>query len=424
MSEVARAAWGSLIGLGVSSSFVSHSALATSDMFFLALYYSCFFFVLQAIRTKSNKLWGVAGGVLGLALLTRSSSLPLLVLFVFPWIQFLPLHTRFKNFRWFLIGLLLPLLVWGSIATLTSSPLAPTHSHYNVAVTYFSEGGNRFAGEAEWQFLGKFDNILEVFAYDPVKIGIIYAKDFYYMLKQNFARNAVVAFPLNLFAFPGLLLLFFRSRRPSDFLRSFQFLFLVAVLMQIALMNLVAWQPRHFLFLVPIFGAGAGLCFKNILEAIRFRSLQCAMLLVLLPFIIVGIRDSVGTTHKKLHSEDQELGEAVPEIKNWLTPNSFVVVRRPHIPFYTQSQQVFFPMVDTLGDLRATLQAEWKGEPIYLYYGRDEQSRRPQFKELKSPENSPAWLEPVTKSKTPGLWVLYRFKPNLNCKEMEAVRGK
>jgi hypothetical protein len=395
------AAWGSLAGLVSSHAFLSYSAQATSDLFYLALYCSSFFFALQALLRKNNLFWVITGFVAGSALLTRSNSLTLLALFAFPWIRSVSFKIRFKNFLWLLIAFIVPLLIWVIIAKSTGSQVTPSGNHINLALTYFSQDTDRISGDARKLVEGRFHNIFDVLTYDPLHIAITYVKDFYGMLKNNLAQNLLLAFPLNLFALPGLFFLVFRTNRP------FIVLFMIATLLQIFLNNFKAYEMRYYLFLIPVLGAGVGLCIKKISESIP----HFIIVIILLPFIIFGLTESFLKTYSSLHSEDRELSEAVPVVKKWLNSDTVVIARKSHIAFYTKSQLFGFPQVDTLKDLHMAIEKKWKGNPVYLYFGSAEFRRRSQFDVLGNPEDKPEWLEVVAKSNKPGNWILYRYKP-------------
>jgi len=298
---------------------------------------------------------------------------------------------------------MIPLLIWVSIAKFTGSRITPAGNHINLALTYFSPATDRISGDSRNLVEGRFHNIIDVLTYDPLHIAITYVKDFYGMLKNNFTQNLLLAFPLNLFALPGLFFLFFRANRP------FIVLFMIATLLQIFLNNFKAYEMRYYLFLIPILGAGFGLCFKKISENIP----HLIIVIILLPFIIFGLTESFIKTHSSLHSEDRELSEAVPAVKKWLNSDTVVIAYKSHIAYYTKSKLFGFPQVDTLKDLRMAIQKRREDKPVYLYFGSAEFRRRSQFDVLDSPEESPEWLEVIAKSNKPGKWILYRYKPTL-----------
>jgi hypothetical protein len=400
-----HAARGSLIVLVSSGSFISYSAQASSEMFFLALYCCCFFFSLQAIISNSNKYWVITGLIMGFALLTRSNSLTLIILIASPWFQSSRLPSRFKNFLWLIIGCSIPLLAWAVFTSLTGSQGKPSEAHLNLALRYFAPDALRAkgAGDAMPVLREKFQNTYHVIAYNPIHIVKTYIKDLAILNWRTLSHNKLIVFPLNLFVLPGIILLFFHTRK------FFVFLFIVATLLQIAIVNFSPYNIRKYLFLIPVFGAGVGLCFKKIFEEKTYQWRKYIILVLLLFLTGVGIVKSAPEIHEILHSQDKEFEEAIPELKKWLSHMSVVVVRKPHIPYYVNCQWIMIPPVESTDQLKEALQAEFRGYPIYFYYGSVEQWSRPGLIDLKFPVKSPEWLEPIAKSRTPGSWVLYRF---------------
>jgi hypothetical protein len=398
-------AWGALASIITSGVFIEHSAQASSDLFFLALYTLCFFFSLQAMRAHSNKYWMITGLIMGFALLTRANSLTLLILIVLPWFQLTSFDFRFKNFVSLIIGLSMPLFLWAIIAIITGSPFSPVEGHLNLALRYYRPDslGFRGSGDVMSYLRENFQNSFQVLTYNPIHIAKTYIKDLANVSWQIFSHNKLVVFPLNLFALPGIILLCFNSRR------FFIFLFIIATLLQISLVNFSTYKIRVFLFLIPVFGAGIGLCIKKIFEEISSQKVKYIILVLICFLIGVGIVGSVPTIHNRLHSQDKEFKEAIPELKKWLTPDSVLAARKPHLPYYVNCQEIGFPLVYTFYDLRENLLTQFQGYPIFLYYGRAEQYSRPELNNLKFPDKSPAWLQPIAKSHTLGGWVLYRF---------------
>jgi hypothetical protein len=399
------AAWGSLAGLLSSRLFITYSCLATQDLFFLAVYCSCFFLSILAMEARSKKLWVLTGVAVGLALLTRSNSLTLLLLLAFPWVQALPFRTRVEHFACILVACLIVLGSWGITAKLIGSPFAPQLGHVNLAMRYFPTGGDPFTVESRRALVEKFTSYKDVFMYDPQHMAATYIKDFFKMLRVHLLSTKLLTFPLHLFALPGVFLLFFATRNP------FATLFLIATLAQIALLNFKEYQPRFYLFLVPILSAGVGLCALEIRRAIPKGWKQGAALILLLPLLIVGLNKSLKGAYKQLHSQDDELIEAVAEVGKLVDPNGLIVSIKPHLPFYVGTRRAKLPDFNHSDDLRAWLESQKAMGLIYVYFGSSERHLRPQLSALISPETAPGWLEPLAKSLDSDGWILYRFIP-------------
>jgi len=226
------------------------------------------------------------------------------------------------------------------------------------------------------------------------------------MIALNFRENILVMFPINLLALPGILLLFYKSNR------TFILLFLLSTLLQISIVNFKAYDPRFFLFLVPIFGAGAGLCLQKMLQEVNSRNIRIIIFLFLIPFIVFGFYKSYPKVYNSLHSQDELFRELLQAVEKLSTQESNIVSRKPnHLSYYTNLRPFVIPMVSTEEDLKEFFQDIYNGSPIFLLFGSAEEKSRPDLKYLIFPEKSPEWLKPVARSKKTGAWVLYQYLP-------------
>jgi hypothetical protein len=399
------AAWGSLVGLITSMLFITNSCLATQDMFFLSLYSLCIFLSFLAMEHGSMKLWALTGVVLGLTLLTRSNSLSLMLLLAFPWVQSQAIRVRLRHFACVFIACSIIIGSWGITSKLTGSPFLPRLGHVNLAMTYFPTGGDPFTIESRHQLSNKFSGFMDVLTYDPPRMIIKYTKDFLVTLKRNFEQNNLLAFPFNLLALPGLFLLFFR---PGN---QFMSLFLIMTIAQVALLNLKEYESRFFLFLIPIMSAGVGLCIHEVWKTIPKGWRQVAALLLFLPFVVIGLRDSFVRTYQQLHAQDVELKETVAKAKKLTDPGQLVVSVKPHVPFYFGTRSAKMPDVQSVEDFYIWLKNLPEQDNVYIYFGSSERQLRRKLAILRFPKKAPNWLAPVAQSGEPNQWVLYRFKP-------------
>lgn len=399
------AAWGSLAGLATSRLFLTYSSFATQDMFFLAIYSSCFLLAITAMRKESRPLWALTGVAVGCALLTRANGLTLLLLLVFPWFQQRDLQGRLKDFGCILVAFIIVLGAWGVTAKLTHSPFGPRLGHVNLAMRYFPTEGDPYTVEARQQLMAKFHGYKDVILHDPLFIAKTYVKDFLQYLKRNFMSTELLAFPLILFALPGIFLLFFV---PHGF---FVVLFLIATASQICLLALKEYEARFYLFLIPVLAAGAGVCLQHLWTAIPRGWKRYTALLLFLPFLVPGMRDTQTETYRNLHAQDAELGEVIPAARNLIDPNGVLVCRKEHIPFYLGVRHEKLPDFKNFKDFHSWVAKISDTRPIYVYFGSDEKRSRPQLADLAFEEKAPGWLESISRSRTPDLWVLYRYQP-------------
>jgi 4-amino-4-deoxy-L-arabinose transferase-like glycosyltransferase len=397
------AAWGSLVGLCTSRLFVTYAASATTEVFFLAFVYGAVLVSLLAAQTTSTRLWGAAGLALGLLLLTRGNAVSFLTLLALPLLQACPWRRRLFSLG--VMGLLglLPLAAWGAYAAATGSPVWPTRGLTdNLALTYF---GDRDVREGTSQVTGRFANVFEVLAYQPRVVASLYLRDLAGVVRSAFRPDHLLAVPLNLLAFPGLILLVCtRVTTPA-------LAVLATLLVQVALVNCRNYDARLYLFLVPLLGAAAGMMGVHLYHLIPRSSVRRAAVLLGSLWLLGAFALTVRGAQARLHAQDAELSAAAQAVKGVLTPATLVVARRArHLAYYTGSQPVPFPKGVDLEGLHDTLQSYRKRGQVLLYFGSQERRDRPHLSGLASPATAPHWLKPMAHGSEAGGWVLYRLE--------------
>jgi hypothetical protein len=84
-----------------------------------------------------------------------------------------------------------------------------------------------------------------------------------------------------------------------------------------------------------------------------------------------------------------------------------IVARKPHLPYLSRNEWVFFPQVKSLDELRAWVEAN----PVdYIAVGKRELKERKELSALGKPEKAPGWLKAVWINDDP-MFILY--KPQL-----------
>lgn len=401
----AAAAWGSMLGLLGSATFVAYAAQATSDVFFLALVVAAFFAADRAITSGSVRRFVLLGIVVGVCLLTRANGLTLLVLFAAPWLDRRSRPAAFRRTAGMAAGFLVPVLMWVVFAAATGSPLAPRKTYADLAQTYFPGGEDRVSGDVQERAGKQFHGALDVLTRDPLHVVRVYARDLASLATSLLLRDSLVVFPLLLFALPGTLLLLLTVRKP------FLHLYAAATAAQLLLVNLKAYESRYYLFLVPLLGAGAGWGLARFFRALpdaRSRAVAAAIVLLL---ALVGAWDSHAEVVRSLHAQDAELGEAVAIVHERVGHDELVVARKPHVSFYAGARWLSFPDVTTWDELETALAGEGGGRAVHVFYGSAERYYRSQFGVLSDGGDRPGWLRLEAESRRPGDWSLYRFEP-------------
>jgi hypothetical protein len=84
-----------------------------------------------------------------------------------------------------------------------------------------------------------------------------------------------------------------------------------------------------------------------------------------------------------------------------------IVARKPHLPYISRNEWVFFPQVRSLDEFRAWIETN---RVDYIALGRRELKERKALAPLGDPANAPIWLKAVWVNDDP-LLILYR--PNV-----------
>ncbi len=268
------------------------------------------------------------------------------------------------------------------------------------------QGPSRVSREGGTALREKFSSIGDVVRHDPMHVVKIYRQDIVRALHEIFGRKALLAFPLNWLSLAGLYLLCRSIRRP------FGLLFLVAAAAQLLLVNIKSYEPRYFLFVVPLLGAGVGVMASKIFPW-EHASAGRKGLIAASMGIYLGVvtYQSYPRIHEQLHAQDRELGDVLAAVHSHVEGNAALFARKPHLPYYLGATSILFPEVSTAGQLEEVLRTRSAdATPVYLYYGSAEWRKRPQFRELAFARQQPEWLEPLAVSKVPGAWAFYRYR--------------
>ncbi len=394
-------AWGAVLTLLGSGVFIRFSASASTDVPFLALFMGGCVCAIGALRYGSPWLWRLCGLFAGLAIATRANGVAMALLILAPLVSQAPFRSRLGGALHVVSGLAVPIALLAAYALATESNVWPTRNHLNLAMTYFASG-DRTSAEAMAEIAGRFGGVTDVLLHDPVALARTYFHDLYRLLSDGLTQ--VVEPPLYFLFLPGLLFLI--GRRLSAGLT----VLLVVAAAQLLLVNFKAFQPRFYLFLVPLMGAAIGELARRLLRAdwppVRHRAVLALFGLML------GTAAVLATTkaYRALHGEVDELAEVLPAVAMKIPPGSTVIARKPHLAFYTDSQWLYFPNLAGLGELDEFLRGQDAAQPAYLFYGGTERKYRPQYQLLQAAAAAPEWLAVIAASTQPGSWVLYCYR--------------
>lgn len=402
------AALGALCALAVSATFLRYSTLASSDVFFVALYYMAW--CLAACYVASGRrafLWS-SGVVVAFAVLTRTNGLTLAALLLLPLLATHPWRRRLLDVAAMLAGFAIPMLLWAFFAWRDGMPLAPTMNHVNMAMTYFSPTNDRITGEALRAADARFDGTWAVLTHDPAHMARTYARDLFKALAYGVWDTT--ARPLVLLGLPGLVLLW--RRLPHEA----RWTLLLATIGQVLLLNFKAYETRHHLFLVPILGAGAGLSVAWLLAQVptpeaRLRAAAAAGLVAACgAAALVQSGRLIGRDGFHDPAFADEAQHAVPALRGVVPADAVVLARKSTVPYHLGVERSGVANEDPDALVARMNGLSAAGRPVYLYAGRTELRRCKGVAEMRA-SGVPPWLEVAAESgdeRHP--WVLYRFK--------------
>ncbi|MEE8487102.1 MAG: hypothetical protein V3S56_02950, partial [Gemmatimonadota bacterium] len=184
----------------------------------------------------------------------------------------------------------------------------------------------------------------------------------------------------------------------------------LAIIPQMLIVNFKEFLARYYLFLVPLFGAGLGVCAGLIWQSTSGRSARWMLVGVASLAGLVGAQDAFKHAHSNLHVTDSELAGAVAAVTVARPVCETILTRKPHIPFYANCSRTKMPEVDSVDELGAWIRARSLGNVVYLYYGSQERRFRPGLAALADASTAPPWLQPVASSAGQDPWVLYLYR--------------
>ena len=412
------AAVGGIAALLASPVFLSHSAMASTELMFLCLYGSALLLTFTAADRYSLWRWVVAGILSGLTMLTRTNGVIALLFPLFLLFTGASTAARFRMLGGFVAGISAPLLLWWGIATLAGYPYGPSMTYMNLAMTYFSPTDDRISGDAMHALAGQYSGIWSVLSHDPVHIIKVYLRDLYSLPGQLFRGDRLFAYPVNVVIGCAAVLWVFVATRSKWMLA----LVLVSGL-HILLVNFKAYEPRFYIFLVPLFGATLGHTYHLLSpggaagDPWQHFSGWLAKL-VIFPLAALGIASAASSAVADLMRDDAELGASIKAAGSLVPAGSLVIARKPHLPHYIDSSAIAIPPDSGIAELREYM-TRYAGESeVFLYFGKIE---RMTWKDLQADlaGGAPAWLVPL--ATVPGQWTLYRF--DASCCPLDDPQG-
>lgn len=402
---------GSVIILIASPTYLIYSMSTTSDIFSVSLMFLSFYCIAKAFYEKKYYWTLFAGIAVGLSILTRTNGIVLIGFLLF-FITIQQHRIRFnKKIIQFGVGMMLPICIWIVYAFFSNSPVMPTKTYENLALTYYSEN-DRITGDARVIASKDFTSSFDVILKDPGRTIKIYMKDLVNVV-HNLAYNpSFIQKPIGQLAIFG----FFILCLTFMFKGHFYFVVFLNMLLLFLLSNLKAFELRYYLYFLPFLGAGLA----NLMSIVYSKLDNKYYAKILFIIFIIGISAysckkaiSEAYIYQKYNSstDAHSAASCLPTKEN--KSGAIIISRKPHISYYSDSLRAGFPDVTTIKALQYEIGKKIlpKNKKVFIFYGKIESNYRKELRNvLLGQENTPSWLEVVCTGNEEGGWVLFQVK--------------
>jgi Dolichyl-phosphate-mannose-protein mannosyltransferase len=413
--------FGYCVGVGAqliaiaSGEFPQFSINAATDVFFLLL---CLAALVVFTDERIAPRWRVAltGALTGMVYLTRYNGMVLLAACLIG----ITLLDFFKR-KW--LGRLALSAIFVALFLVVSSPWlianykrhgSPFYNtnYLNIATEFYPElVANKTNQDATRALAERFHSFGEVVGYDPKRLIARYPANLYESLRNSFKEtlvNQLVAW----MAWFGVLMALFRRRSKN------MALVLIAGALYLLLMALNHWETRYYFFVMALYAGFAVFAAAAWLEMARslgwlksrvFALIPVAMVATMLAYSLLESRKDV---KRFLESQPTEIIAARDYLSSvGATGGKRIVARKPHLPYLSRNEWVFFPQVKSLDEFRAWIEAN---RVDYIAIGKRELKERKELSALGKPENAPEWLKAVWVNDDP-MFILYQPQlPQMN----------
>jgi hypothetical protein len=406
--------FGYWVGLGAqliaiaSGEFPQFSINAATDVFFLLLCLA----VLAVFTTGRIPLrWRVAltGALAALAYLTRYNGLFLPAVCLIG-IVLLNLFDRGWRERWVLSAIFIAAFLITSWPWLYlnyrhhGSPFYNTN-YLNLATEFYPElVANKTNQDATRVLEERFRSFADVLRHDPQRLLARYPGNLWESLRRSFTDTLVNQW-VAWVAWLGVLFALARRRSKEAML------VLIAGALYFLLVSLTHWETRYYFFLMVLYAGFAAFAAAEWLAMARNQGWLKPQVFTLIPAALVAVMFalSLAESRKDVTTFLAAQPVEIPAARDYLSSvgaigGRRIVARKPHLPYLSRNQWVFFPQVKSLDELRAWVE---NNRVDYIAIGRRELKERKELAALGDPKNAPDWLKPVWVSDDP-LFILYK----------------
>jgi len=408
--------FGYWIGIGaqaiaiVSGEFPQFSLNATTDVLFLLLCLLALVIFIYPWFTMRLRV-GIGGVLCGLAYLTRYNGVFLLLAFIIG-ILFLNLFEQNRRLRYQLTAIvLLTFLVtvspWLYANYRNRGSLFYNTNYLNLATEFYPElvaGKTNQDGTRALE--QKFQSTADVLRYDPVRVISHYPLNLYETLRLS-VWDSLVEELVGLLALLGIILVLIKRR--SKYLA----FILITGAIYILMIALTHWETRYCFFVMTLYSGLAVYAATQFTELLRSRGVKVKKLLgAAIPVFMVTVMWALSFAESRLDVERFLAGHpleilAARDYLSGVNPQGRrmrIVARKPHLPYLSHNEWIFFPQVKSIDELRLWVE---DNEIDYIAIGRRELKERKELTPLGDPKNAPRWLKAVWVNEDP-VFILYK----------------
>ncbi|QQS45659.1 MAG: glycosyltransferase family 39 protein [Acidobacteriota bacterium] len=388
----------------LSGEFPQFSINSTTDVFFLMVCLAqLVIFTSERLTARWRLIISAALGAF--AYLTRYNGLFLIAACLIGMLVFdlygSAIRERIKSILLFLAVILIVSSPWFyANYKHRGSPFYNTN-YLNMATEFYPELVDGKTNQDGTRTLARtFTSFGEVLRYDTGRILKHYPENLWASLKSTVTTTLLNRWV----ALGGLLgialaLIFKRTPRVT--------IVLLAGLFYWLLMALNHWETRYYFFIMALLAGFGVWAVKRLIELARLpESLRPAACVVLVGFLCgISLAESRRDVGEFLEAQPLELLSARDFILGQKKAGQRlrIVARKPHLPYLTGDEWIFFPQVGSIEELE-----KWVSENRfdYMTISKREFKERKELKPLGKVKNAPPWLKAVWVNEDP-IFILF-----------------
>jgi hypothetical protein len=278
-------------------------------------------------------------------------------------------------------------------------------NYLNIATEFYPELVANKTNQDATRALGeRFHSFGDVVGYDPRRLMARYPANLYESLRNSFKETLVNQLVAGMAAFGVLLAL---ARRRSKNVS----LVLIAGAIYLLLMALNHWEARYYFFVMAlysgfaVFAAAAWLEMARSLGWLKNRAFALIPVAMVAAMFALSLAESRKDVTRFLENQPTEIIAARDYLSSiGATGGKRIVARKPHLPYLSRNEWVFFPQVKSLDEFRAWVEAN---RVDFIAVGKRELKERKELSALGKPESAPDWLKAVWVNDDP-VFILYQ----------------